>query len=129
MRSLIGYFGWFNFRLNDIYVISYIFFFVYLLLKTEFIKVKWYEKGLVFLGLCTGILGVFLAMYVYWSGSELFYIDGVQGRYFLPVLLPVLLLFPTAKKKNGIEKVKENVFIYTNTILLEYIALLLLFYY
>lgn len=129
LRSLVGYFGWFNFRLNDIYVIAYIFFVLYLLFKTEFVKNKWYEKGIVLLGLLVGVAGVFLAMYVYWSGAELFYIDGVQGRYFIPLLIPLLLLFTTSKKKKGLENVEKNTYTFITTILLEYVSLLLLFYY
>ena len=50
--------------------------------------------------------GAFLAMYIIWtslvSGIGASSIEGVQGRYFLPVLFPVTLLFSNqwiAKKK------------------------------
>lgn len=129
LRSLIGYFGWFNFHLNDIYVLAYIFFVIYLLAKTESNQHKWYEKGFIFMGLALSIAAVFLAMYVFWSGIELFYIDGVQGRYFIPLLVPMLLLFTTSKKKKNTENVKRNTYHFINIVLLEYVTLILLFYY
>lgn len=129
LRSLIGYFGWFTFHLNDIYVLSYLIFAFYVWKNIEFIRTKWYEKTITILGILVGIAGVFLAMYVYWSGPELFYIDGVQGRYFIPVVAPVLLLLLSSKKREKNPNFEKNTYSFINIILLEYISLLLLFYY
>ncbi len=128
LRSLVGYFGWFTFHLNDLYVIAYLVFAFYVWRNTEFVKVKWFEKIILIFGILVGISGVFLAMYVYWSGPELYYIDGVQGRYFIPFVAPVLLLFLSSKKKKGFH-FEKNVYNFINIILLEYVSLLLLFYY
>lgn len=129
LRSLIGYFGWFTFHLNDVYVLSYLIFAFYVWKNTEFVKTKWYEKTITILGILVGIAGVFLAMYVYWSGPDLFYIDGVQGRYFIPVVAPVLLLLLPSKKREKSTNFEKNTYTFINIILLEYISLLLLFYY
>ncbi len=129
LRSLVGYFGWFNFHLNDIYVISYFILFIYLIKNTQFVKTEWWNKCFIFMGILIGIFGVFLAMYVYWSPADLFYIDGVQGRYFIPFIIPVAFLLMTSKKKRENKNVSKNVISYINIILLEYVSLLLLFYY
>lgn len=129
LRSIVGYFGWFTFHLNDLYVLAYLFLGGYILKNTTLIKTKWYDKTIAFLGILIGILGVFLAMYVHWSGAETIFIDGVQGRYFIPIIAPVLLLLSTSKKKEVNENLEKNTFSFVNIILLEYAALLLLFYY
>lgn len=129
LRSLVGYFGWFTFHLNDLYVIAYIGFAFYVIQNTSFAKTKWYDKTITFVGIFVGILGVFLAMYVYWSGPEMFYIDGVQGRYFIPMVAPIILLLTTSKEKRENLNFKRNTYTFINIVLLEYISLLMLFYY
>lgn len=129
LRSLIGYFGWFTFHLSDLYVLAYLLFACYVWKNTEFVKTKWQDKTITILGILIGIAGVFLAMYVYWSGPELFYIDGVQGRYFIPMVAPILLLLLSSKKKKKSSNFDKNTYTFINIILLEYISLLLLFYY
>lgn len=129
LRSIVGYFGWFTFHLNDLYVLAYIVFAFYIWRNTNFVKTKWYDKTIAILGIFVGIVGVFLAMYVYWSGPELFYIDGVQGRYFLPIVAPLILLLITSKNKKENPNIKKNTYTFINIVLFEYISLLLLFYY
>lgn len=72
----------------------------------EKIIVKWYYKLSIIFGVLAAFFGAFLAMYIIWtslvSGIGASSIEGVQGRYFLPVLFPVTLLFSNqwiAKKK------------------------------
>ncbi len=129
LASTVGYFGWFNFRLHNIYIISYVVIALYIILNSQFIKTNWFEKATGLAGILIGIFGVFLAMFLYWSSSSLYFIDGVQGRYFIPFLIPLALLFMTSKKKKENKNVSKNVASYVNIVLLEYVSLLLLFYY
>ena len=72
------------------------------------------------------IVSVYSAMYINWTpvinghkigGAD---ISGVQGRYFLPILLPILLLFSNKKIKrySFIEKIRNNIFMPCIVILL-----------
>lgn len=60
------------------------------------IKVKWLERTVAFLSVSAGVFGAFLAMYLLWTPQILGvggnWIEGVQGRYFLPLLPPVFLI-------------------------------------
>ena len=42
---------------------------------------------------------IFTSLYIQWSDNELPYIDGVQGRYFLPILPLILFLVAGLKIK------------------------------
>ncbi len=129
LSSIVGYFGWFNFRLNNIYILSYTIIALYIILNSQLIKSNWFVKTASLSGIIIGMLGVFLAMFLYWSSSSLYFIDGVQGRYFIPFLIPFAILLMTSKKKKENKNVSKNVATYINIVLLEYISLLLLFYY
>ena len=72
------------------------------------------------------IISVYSAMYINWTpainGHKIGEADisGVQGRYFLPILLPILLLFSNKKIKrySFIEKIRNNIFMPCIVILL-----------
>ena len=63
----------------------------------EDITMKWYYKVAIVLSVMASFFGAFLAMYIVWtplvSGVGAATIEGVQGRYFLPVLFPLVLIF------------------------------------
>ena len=86
-------------------------------------------KSRIFPLLCVvfSIIGVFGAIYVGWSSSTLNYIDGVQGRYFLPLLLPfMILILPKKKIINISDKYFYNIF---NALMLYYLTFILVCYY
>lgn len=128
LRGIVGYFGWFTYQMNDIFIIAYILMFAYIITHTSLIKTKRSTKVILWLTILITIGGVFLAMYLYWSGLALNYIEGVQGRYFLPIILPILLLFITSKKKKNID-LTEVTYTFINVVLLNYICLLINFFY
>ena len=100
ISSTISLFG-----LLDTYMFT-VFVYVYAILliligiaevSVEKITVKWYYKVSIILSVFAAFFGAFLAMYIVWtplvSGVGAGTIEGVQGRYFLPVLFPIILLF------------------------------------
>lgn len=63
--------------------------------KTGENEIKWekWEKLVISMVLLFSILAVFTSLYIAWSRTELIMIEGIQGRYFLPMLPLVYLLF------------------------------------
>ena len=82
---------------------------------TEKIKITKLSKILIVVYSLLAIVGVYTALYITWT-PEIFKkigtegITGVQGRYFIPVILPLLLLlsFKTKKDRKIWEIIKEN---------------------
>ena len=113
LQSIIGYFGWFKYKLNPIFIIVYILYFGYLIKNNSKIKAKWYVNVIIIIGLLVSVAGMFASMYFYWSASNLNYIDGVQGRYFIPLLLPILLLIIPSKKTTRVFDI-NNCYLFIN---------------
>ena len=67
-------------------------------LKVAFKK---YQKVIIFLIVLVITALIFTSLYIQWSDDELFYIDGVQGRYFLPILPLILMLLAGVKLKSN----------------------------
>ena len=128
LQSLIGYFGWFIYKLDDFFIYAYLLFAIYLISKSTFVKTHWYDKILNLLGIFIGFIGIFLAMYFSWSSHSIPYIDGIQGRYFIPFVIPFLLLCMTAKTKNE-SNLDKNTYYFINTILMVMVTSFLIFYY
>lgn len=98
MRSFIGQFGWLDVEMEwwiypvIMLIISY--FFMKLLSDIKKSSLAWWQ--LVVLGLILwGYIGmVFLGMYLWWTPAALGVIEGIQGRYFLPIF-PLMLFWLT----------------------------------
>ena len=69
--------------------------------------------------------GIFGALYFAWSGYQLSYVEGVQGRYFIPLILPTIMIFSFRKKILTIKN--STIFSFIDIILLNYIILLLVY--
>ena len=65
------------------------------------ITLKKYQKIIMFLIVLIIIALIFTSLYIQWSDNELPYIDGVQGRYFLPILPLILFLVAGLKIKTS----------------------------
>ena len=91
---------------------------------TEKIKVSKTMKIISIIYVILGIAGVFSALYITWTplivgkvGTD--EITGVQGRYFLPLIMPLLLIFSNNKiKDNKVFKIVKENFILIPIILL-----------
>ena len=127
LRGFFGYFGWFRYRLSDILVFAYCLYMLYLCFSTTKIKSKRITRILVLLGLLFSVAAIFGAMYLKWTSPGMGYVEGVQGRYFLPLIIPLMILF-TPKK----EWFKENESInysFINIMLLQFVLIILFGYY
>ena len=107
-----GSFGWFQ-----IYVWTPIVVLLFLLVLVSAIRREkepcfTLKKRILILIPCVAIgLLIFAAMLIYETGQKASVIEGVQGRYFLPVLLPVLVSLGFWKKPILPKEVKEEHFL------------------
>ena len=88
-------------------VIPMILLFVFEILFDEKLKINLEMKAKVIISIISlAIIGlIFTSLYVQWSPLKWFFVDGVQGRYFLPLLLPLTILLA----QNNIVKQKGNI--------------------
>lgn len=126
IRGLIGYFGWFAFKINDIYFVFYLLVLIYILLSEKnIINIK--NRIILFISIMISIIIIFGAMYLLWSGYKNPVVDGVQGRYFIPLLMPLFLCFIPKKSKLKL----DNTILYSsiNIFLLQFILILIVWYF
>jgi uncharacterized membrane protein len=124
LQSLIGYFTWFKYKLNDIFILIYILIFTYIVLSSEKINNDRKSKIICAIGILISFAATFAAMYFTWSKTDLNYVDGVQGRYFIPILLPfIVLLFP---KKAKFKMETNYIYYFVNIMLSHYLIFALL---
>ena len=108
LSSAVGLFG-----LLDTYNPTFITILIYINLVMialsegirEKIKINRLTKILIIIFAVSTIIGVYTALYITWTSVELHkigtkIITGVQGRYFIPIIMPLLLLLSFNKGKN-----------------------------
>ena len=104
-----GYLEWFNVTPSKLYITSSIIIFFILCIKTrqKYTILKNLKILSIFLSIIITLV-IFTAMFITWTKSGEIIIDGVQGRYFIPIMLLVpICLLPapkTTKNKNAIMK-------------------------
>ena len=127
IRGLFGYFGWFRYKFSDILIFAYCLYMIYLLLTNKGIdKSKW-KKIIICIGLLVTTAGIFASMYFGWTRPGVGFVEGVQGRYFIPLVLPfMLILFPKQRK---LEQNNSINYSFINIMLIQYILILLFGYY
>lgn len=126
LEGLIGYFGWFAFRVDRIYILVYFLLFLYAFLG-ENSKLKTINK--IFLMICNivMIVGIFAAMYLFWSDYKLPFVEGVQGRYLIPLVVPIIIsLIP---RKNKIKVDDKIIYSSISVLLLQMMIMLIISYY
>lgn len=136
LRGIVGYFGWFRFRLSDFTIIACLLLFVILgfsenkilnfEMKQNTSKIN-YKKSIVVIAILFSIAAIFLSMYLCWSEYMLPYVDGVQGRYFIPLIaIIVLLIIPKVKKINLNQC---DLYMFINILLCQYVIYAITFFY
>lgn len=76
-------------------------------------KINFKVKSLIFLNVIGIILLIWTALYLSFTPVRLNTIYGVQSRYFLPLLFPILICFKPFKISNQYKENKYNIFILT----------------
>ena len=81
------------------YIIGIIAIIIAMSQKNDKYKLTKFQKIIILFIILAITLLIFTALYTTWSNSKLNYIDGVQGRYFLPILPLILILIGNLKVK------------------------------
>lgn len=125
-----GYLEWFNVDLSFLYVICTYTVFIIICseARREWFISKTFRNISIFI--CTTVvLAAFTIMYTQWTKNGEVIIDGVQGRYFLPIILLVPILCLSTKKLNSSNKniqinpEKHNFYIYGYLVFISFFAL------
>lgn len=101
VTSLLGInLGAFTFNLPTIiYLISFGMFVILFAQRDETLKISTFQRVVFAMTFLAVIILTFTSIYIQWSPVGLSFVDGVQGRYFLPVLLlvPLAMVRPQVK--------------------------------
>ena len=126
LKEIVGVFGWLKYRINNIIVIaSYIM--IILIILSEESKISKKTRLLNIFSMIILIGGIFLVMYLQWTQTGNLTIDGVQGRYLLPILpMIMIMLIPKNRKINLDEK---NIYSFINISMLIFMITILVSYY
>ena len=92
---------------------------------SEGIQVKKLHRWFFMAIFVAGLLGIYTALYIQWTPLGKDVVDGVQGRYLLP-LLPFLGLFVVYSKQNSTSApaIKDNRYLYAILVFLNEIAII-----
>lgn len=93
--------GWCNFvSLNTIIPYSFMAMFLLVALSDDFknIKINKFQKCIISLIVVGIVTLIFVALYFQWTNNNIKSIDGVQGRYFIPLLPMAGILIASIKK-------------------------------
>ena len=88
-----GLFGWPQ-RLPETFCIIY---FAILILSSLIgkLNLNLFQRGTIFFTTFVTFFGIFAAEYLFWTQVGENYIDGVQGRYFIPIALSTFCILPS----------------------------------
>ena len=132
IKTFVGYFGWLNVVApNYIFLLSGITLIFLMLNKSGKYNLKLWDRFVYFLIGAALILVLFILLYK-WNGADYtkvnYFIGSIQGRYFYPFIIPIMLSLSFDKLKVDLEKKSWiipsiSIFILTicsNVILLRY---------
>lgn len=128
LESLFGYFSWFRFKINSLTIFTYVIIYLYVILgEKSVLKNRISDKILILISNLVMIAAIFGSMYLCWSAYGLNYIDGVQGRYFIPII-GLISLFLISKKRR-ISANNNTLYWFINLVLLEYVIYCISYFY
>ena len=101
--------SWLNINLAEPYILAFAFyaFYTYLRESQKNFSLDNQQKFYIFLSVSVCVLLIFASLYIQWTSVAAPVVAGIQGRYFIPVALPLMFLLPTLSKDN---KDKSNSF-------------------
>lgn len=119
--TMIGVLGWQDTRLDFLTYMIYPILIVFAMLserKPADFEFKTWQIYLIFIDIFISVIIIFTNMYIMWSAVAYPVILGLNGKYFTPLMLPLLLLFYN-KTKPGIENQDQiKLIIYITLILI-----------
>ncbi|HMK53871.1 MAG TPA: DUF2142 domain-containing protein, partial [Methanobacteriaceae archaeon] len=116
LSSFVGYLGWLDTPIPEIVVYSYLvlLFLVALFDKSHKIKISPFQRIFMFISTISFLLLIVVGAYLNWTPEGLKFIEGIQGRYFIPFAPLIFILFynripdlEIRKKRIGLELVTK----------------------
>ena len=110
--TMIGVLGWQDTKLDWITYIMYpvLMYFAVRADNYNFELTKW-QKVLIWVVLVTGTVITYTSLYIMWSPVGNSVVLGLNGKYFIPMMLPLCLIFKNSVAKYDYEKVKFSIII------------------
>ena len=100
LKQMLGsILGWYNIGTSGLMLLIYFFVMLYVSFKEKKVELKKYSKMMFIFIMITIVVLISTSLYVQWTPVGYPEIQGIQGRYFLPILLLGLFLF-TRNNKN-----------------------------
>lgn len=125
--SLIGNFGWLRFPLDFRFIFMYYIVIIVTLLSSSSIFKNIKPRIYILLIIIFIISAICGGMYLEWTDYRFPYVIGVQGRYFIPILLPLFLVLIPKKAKLDVKS--ETIYTFINIMFIIFIASMLVNYY
>ncbi len=99
-------FGWLQVYISDIWVVAYSVLLAFSVCNQENETFVFNKKQKVMLGtIAIASMGlIVLSMWLFWTPISHSYVEGLQGRYFIPILIPVFFML-----KNKMFTIRKNV--------------------
>jgi uncharacterized membrane protein len=127
ITSLIGNFGWLKFPLDFRFVFMYYIVMIIIILSSTNIIKNIKSRVCIFVMVIFVVAAICGGMYLEWTDYRLPYVIGVQGRYFIPLLIPLFLALIPKKAKLNIKN--ETIYTFINIVFIIFIVSILVNYY
>lgn len=104
-RQVIGYLGWTDTKLNNFIYYSYLLVLSYVALidSDDDTSITNFHKLLIFVIISIIFVIISLSIYLSWSSVGSKTIDGIQGRYFIPLIFPLMTILYNNKIRKLID--------------------------
>ncbi len=110
--TMIGVLGWQDTKLDWITYIAYPFLMYFAVCADNFdFKPERWQKILIWIVLIAGTIITYTSLYIMWSPVGNSVILGLNGKYFIPLMLPLCLIFKNSIAKYDYDKVKLAIII------------------
>ena len=110
--TMIGVLGWQDTKLDWITYIAYPFLMYFAVCADNFdFKPEKWQKILIWIVLIAGTIITYTSLYIMWSPVGNSVVLGLNGKYFIPLMLPLCLIFKNSIAKYDYDKVKLAIII------------------
>lgn len=110
--TMIGVLGWQDTRLDFMTYLIYPFL-IYFGIKADGFnfKLQNWQKAIIAVTILTGVIITYTSLYIMWTPVGNSVVLGLNGKYFIPLMMPMFLLFKTSKAKYDYNSVKYAIVI------------------
>lgn len=111
--TMIGVLGWQDTRLDFLTYIMYpiLIFISFFSERNKAVKLVKWQINLILLDVIISTVIIFTNMYIMWSKVASNIIYGLNGKYFIPMVLPFLMLFQGSDKKTVLDNIKLPIYV------------------